>query len=51
MQTTALSGNESHCVPAPVHEVLENTGFAEIAAVLEETPVAAEGLEPPTRGI
>ncbi len=46
---TACS-DEKRKRPQPL-VLAENTQFAEIVALLDNCPVAEEGLEPPTRGL
>ena len=51
MQTPAVGRNESQAKTSEVHFARENATFAEIVAILEDSRVAEEGLEPPTRGL
>ena len=49
-QTPVLCRNDSHKKPAVSIKVPEKASFSEVVGALENTQVAEEGLEPPTRG-
>ena len=51
MQTPVEGRTSSHKKTEIVINVRENSSFSEVVGVLENTLIAEEGLEPPTRGL
>ena len=51
MQLSASSRTETQKKTHTFQHVRENASFSEVVGILENASVAAEGLEPPTRGL
>ncbi len=51
MQTPVLSRTEAQKKTHTFQHVRENASFSEVVGMLDDARVAAEGLEPPTRGL
>ena len=50
-QTPVSCRGDSQKKTRTIHKVRENASSRKVVAILEDSPVAEEGLEPPTRGI
>ena len=51
MQTPVSSRTEAQKKTHTFQHVRENASFSEVVGMLDDARVAAEGLEPPTRGL
>ena len=50
-QTPVLTRGDSQKKTRTINKVRENASFSEVVAILEDSRVAEEGFEPPTRGL
>ena len=50
-QKPVVTRGDSQKKTRTVHKVRENASFSDVVAILEDSLVAEEGLEPPTRGL